>query len=248
MNRRSFLQALAAIGAAGPVLGRSISLPQTRSVIDYSLFTYSDDHRLDIGTPFILPSIADGRDTLFATDRRILISHPVDCASPNETDRRLPRINMLPWDSFDKLSFRSLSDHPDLSRYNYGCDRECSTCFGRGVIGNVTSTACKNGNVLDDCELCDGEGWVWHGDLTCGDCGGKRYRHEETAECFEGAYFSNAMMARIRSLGNVEVCVDPLYGHQRTIREPYDTCRVLLFRFAGGGKGMLCSLSGEGQS
>jgi len=209
MNRRSFMQSVAAAMAA---TGIGHTPKVSYAEIDYSKFC-GWSYRLDTKTPFSIG------ERLFATDCRILITHPFAGVVDNE-QRTIPPADRLAWDEFDRARWKPL---PDLGQAIILEPEQRVPCYCMWELNEVTGRE-EDKTPWELCEDCGGTGIV----VQC---------HEER---LSGLRFGGQHTNLIRSLGAVE------YSILDDAKAPGGAVNVMGFRFGtkhGDGRGMLVAIS-----
>ena len=226
MNRRSFMQSVAAAFAA-PVLSR-IHLPVQYREIDWELFCDYESGYYDLTSPF------SQLGCRAATDSKILLAMPDDTYDDGPT-RKLPNLSCLPWDEFETGGWSPL---PAQTRSSWvdTVDMNCPECFGRGGFGNTRRCpAYADDTEWDDpCQTCCRSGWLY--DRACDACKGTGSTYQWMARV-NGVCFDESYINRIRSIGDTDVKIFEDYyqvsWQERTRSE------LLLFRRGDGTRGFL---------
>jgi len=231
------------MSAAFAATSLGVTFKTLKPLIRYDLFTDPWTTRFDLNAPFGID------DMIYATDCKILISHPGRDDRGTE-DRRVPKVGNLPWNEFDSSGWKPLGS-PDLVvrtdhyRDNGHC---CSVCFGLGRVGsNVVRCPDCHGRsewvdedaneVFDGCEKCR-VGYV--GGPICTHCERGWVNGPTIEERIIGSprRFGTGMMARIRTLGDLEYRVVEGEGAN-------DETSLLLFRGDHGIRGIACSMAAQ---
>lgn len=224
MNRRTFMQSVAA-AFASPILSRIAPVAVYRE-IDWSLFVDAmprKSDRFDLASPFVQNGLR------IATEARLLIAAP-DESGDGESRARVPDCSVLPWREFDSAGWSRLTEQTRIlidQQYPY----ECPSCFGKGSFGNVRQCD-ANHDDFEECRLCCNTQFV--GDYPCEECGGRGEVYQGIAEV-GGCYFEEAKLARIRTIGDVDVRI----ARQR---KEDGGMALLLFQRGDGARGFLASL------
>ena len=234
MNRRSFLQSLS---AAFAVSMTGIHFRPVQRIINYDLFTCRYTTRYDFAEPFGL----DG--TVYATDARVLIAHAGELQASDD-QRRLPKLSHLEWDEFDSPGFKSLGA-PVYRQYReskFTRGTSCPDCMGTGKIGNVRRCSCPpysewidedvvdGPQVIEGCEICRG-GWL--GDRSCQRCKQGFIHVESFREIVNDMPFAPSLMARVRTLGSLDV---------KVVNSEMHDGPMMLFRGENNLRGMLMGM------
>lgn len=232
-TRRSFLQSMAAAMSVAVVgVHRSAAEPSP-PVIDYSLFTDRETTRYDLSAPWS----KDG--AIYATNSRILVTHPGEWNG--DGTGRVPNVGVLPWGEFDARGWSPLGKtkrvEADGCGYCFVCRgvgvlgsnlTECGECFGTGedYPENYEWTGCSR--PCSKCVL----GYL--GGVKCAACENGRVDYVEELGGYE---YDPLWIAAIRTLGPVDV-------HAIEDTDKYGrVCGMLLFRGAGGVRGMLMGMT-----
>ncbi len=232
MNRRSFLQSLAALsGSVAIGIRPGAESIGKKSLIDYSLFC--DDPLAPTPRFNLLDPFSVG-EHVYASDCRILVRHPG--VLTGEASGRVPDVSQLWWEEFDSPGWGSLHQ----AEYVYGKPGHvmalCGVCLGRGVVGKVfrcTAEDCEfDREVGHGCPHCV-NGWVG-AKCTASGC---RKGDVEFREIIGGSLFCPSYMSRVRSLGNIEYRI--IRKSDGVVHGPTD---VMLFRGEGGVQGFLCGM------
>ena len=224
MNRRSFLQS---IGAAMSAVALGARFTPDSPSIDYRLFT-GGDGRYDLSSPFSVGG------TVYATDGKVLVAHSGNVVS-DAADRRVPDVSKLWWDEFDSGGF----SHLRPIREKYPAQAECEACFGVGRTGNFVECQCfhadpETGVCLD----CKDSGF--RGGIECPVCDGTSCVQEDYCYEIDGEPFAPHMLARIKTLGDLEVKVLHEYPEYSTGHRQRHG--IALFRGDHGIRGMLMGM------
>lgn len=222
MQRRTFMQALSAAFAI-PTVG--FGFTPAKPTIRWDLWTDEIATRYDLATPWAC------NESTFATCGRALICAP-GCDGELAGERRVPNLDLLPWDDFDNAGWRSSRE---LVRVPAKGEMVCPHCFGYGVIGKRT--------------MCDCDDIVWDGisdepSIVCPKCNDNCWLGEKCPHCKNGyiceapyklrldnKHFCAGLFAKFQTLGDFDCLIT---------EQAKQTCMLIRFN---GGRGMLMGLA-----